>query len=104
MKKVITATLIALSAAAAQAEPFDFERQFGTAALFPSVATDGYTAPNGSAKSSPVFMHERDFGHVELYPTLVSEQIETNIHVGARSLEPYNYWAQVWNTDVEIGG
>ena len=22
----------------------------------------------------------------------------------ARSLEPFDYWASVWNTDVEIGG
>ena len=104
MKKLVTATIIALSAGAAQAAPFDFERQFGTPELYPTLTTEGIQARSQGGVSSPIFAHERSFGAVALYPTLVSEQIETNINVGASDLKSSNHWVSVWNTDVEIGG
>jgi len=104
MKMLIAATVVALSAVSAHAESFDFEHQFGTPELFSTLVTDGITTSGGGSSASPVFAHERAFGTVELYPTLVSEQIEYNLNIGSSAIEPFNYWAGVWHTDVEIGG
>lgn len=104
MKKLIAATVIALSAVSAHAESFDFERQFGTPELFSTLVTDGIATRSGGSSGSPVFAHERAFGAVELYPTLISEQIDYNVNLDSRALEPFHYWVNVWNTDVEIGG
>ena len=104
MKKLIAATVVALSAVSANADSFDFERQFGTPELFSTLVTDGIAAGGGGSAGSPVFAHERAFGTVELYPTLVSEQIDYNVNVDSSALEPFHYWVDVWNTSVEIGG
>ena len=40
MKNLIAASVIALSSSAAMAEAFDFERQFGTSELFPTLVTE----------------------------------------------------------------
>lgn len=104
MKTLIAATVVAFSAVAAHAESFDFERQFGTSELFSTLVTDGIVTRGGGSSTSPVFAYERALGSVELYPTLISAQIEQDIKIESSNLEPFNYWAVVWHTDVEIGG
>ena len=103
MKKAIATAIIALSAVSAYAQPFDFERQIGTVELFPTLAGDGAVAASGGSRSS-VFAHERAIGAVALYPTLLSEQAEYNPTAKSDISEPFNYRANVWHTDGEIGG
>jgi len=69
MKTLISASIIALSCSAAKAEPFAYERQFGTPELFPTLVLEQSAPHTAGRRGSTSFAYERQFGTPALFPS-----------------------------------
>ena len=92
MKTLIAATLI-LGTGAAQAVSFDYQRQVGSADLFPTLNTEQAAAQIGER----TFGYQRQVGSADLFPTLnTGEQLprgdrtvfEYQRTIGSSELDP----------------
>lgn len=104
MKTLIPAAIIALSSSAAMAGAFDFERQFGTPALFPTLDTEQSTAKNTGPRGPTSFAYERAIGTPALFPTLNAEGYALDQTRQDRMVDNVRVHDTIWGWDFPVGG
>jgi hypothetical protein len=104
MKTFIAASIIALSSSTAIAQSFDFERQFGTQTLFPTLVGGHSSVNNVGLGGSTSFAYERAFGTPELFPSLVAEDYEGKVSIGDPIVDQPDGHDSIWGWDFPVGG
>ena len=93
--KYLIATALILTAGAAQAQSFEYQKQVGTPELFSTLATDGVVSRSGGD-----FAYQKAIGAPDLFPTLGLEGassgttgertvFEYQRNIGSSELDPH---------------